>query len=77
METALDEETRRHKETEAALRKKDQRVKQMQMQVDEEHKNFVMAQDSVDRLSEKLNIYKRQVGEAVRPLHSFINQLIN
>jgi chromosome segregation ATPase len=64
METALDEETRRHKETEASLRKKDQRVKQMQLQVDEEHKNYVMAQDSVDRLVEKLNIYKRQIGEA-------------
>lgn len=61
----MDEETRRHKETEASLRKKEQRIKQMQLQVDEEHKNYVMAQDSVDRLVEKLNIYKRQIGEAV------------
>lgn len=65
----MDEETRRHKETEAALRKKDQRVKQMQMAVDEEHKNFCMAQDNADRLAEKLNIYKRQLGEAVSPLN--------
>ena len=36
------------------------------MQVDEEHKNFVMAQDTADRLLEKLNIQKRQLGEAVR-----------
>jgi chromosome segregation ATPase len=64
LETALDEETRRHKETEGALRKKDQRVKQMQMAVDEEHKNFCIAQDNADRLAEKLNIYKRQLGEA-------------
>lgn len=35
------------------------------MQVDEEHKNFVMAQDTADRLLEKLNIQKRQLGEAV------------
>jgi len=35
------------------------------MQIDEEHKNFVMAQDTADRLLEKLNIQKRQLGEAV------------
>lgn len=34
------------------------------MQVDEEHKHFVMAQDTADRLMEKLNIQKRQLGEA-------------
>jgi DNA repair exonuclease SbcCD ATPase subunit len=64
LETALDEETRRHKETQNTLRKKDRQVKEVQMQVDEEHKNFIMAQDTVDRLTEKLNIYKRQLGEA-------------
>lgn len=37
----------------------------MQMQIDEEHKNFIMAQDTADRLCEKLNIQKRQLGEAV------------
>jgi len=35
------------------------------MQIDEEHKNFIMAQDTADRLCEKLNIQKRQLGEAV------------
>jgi tRNA(Met) C34 N-acetyltransferase TmcA len=64
LETALDEETRRHKETQGALRKKDRRVKEMAMAVDEEHKQFIMAQDTVDRLTEKMNIFKRQLGEA-------------
>jgi len=64
LETALDEETRRHKETQNTLRKKDRQVKEVQMQVDEEHKGFIMAQDTVDRLTEKLNIYKRQLSEA-------------
>lgn len=68
LETALDEETRRHKETQNALRKKDRRIKEVQMAVDEEHKNFIMAQDTADRLMEKLNIQKRQLGEAVRIL---------
>lgn len=70
LETALDEETRRHKETQNALRKKDRRIKEMQMVVDEEHKNFIMAQDTADRLCEKLNIQKRQLGEAVSILHN-------
>ncbi|KAK6057954.1 hypothetical protein COOONC_04478, partial [Cooperia oncophora] len=64
LETALDEETRRHKETQNALRKKDRRIKEVQQLVDEEHKNFVMAQDTADRLQEKLNIQKRQLAEA-------------
>lgn len=64
LETALDEETRRHKETQSALRKKDRRIKEVQMQIDEEHKAFVMAQDTADRLGEKLNLMKRQMGEA-------------
>jgi chromosome segregation ATPase len=64
LETALDEETRRHKETQTALRKKDHRIKEVQMQVDEAHKNFVMAQDTADRLNEKCNLYKRQLAEA-------------
>ncbi|KAK6726143.1 hypothetical protein RB195_004452 [Necator americanus] len=66
LETALDEETRRHKETQNALRKKDRRIKEIQQLVDEEHKNFVMAQDTADRLQEKLNIQKTQFAEAVR-----------
>lgn len=64
LEVALDEETRRHKETQSALRKKDRRIKEVQMQIDEEHKVYVMAQDTADRLLEKLNIQKRQLGEA-------------
>uniref|UniRef100_A0A1I7WYF5 Uncharacterized protein n=1 Tax=Heterorhabditis bacteriophora TaxID=37862 RepID=A0A1I7WYF5_HETBA len=53
----------RHKETQNALRKKDRRIKEVQQLVDEEHKNFVMAQDTADRLTEKLNIQKRQLAE--------------
>jgi len=34
------------------------------MQVDEEHKNFAIAEDTVHHLNEKLNIYKKQLTEA-------------
>jgi len=64
LELSLDEETRRHKESQGLLRKKDRHVKELQMAVDEEHKMFVMAQDSSDRLCEKVNVYKRQLAEA-------------
>ena len=45
-----------------------QHITTTRAQVDEEHKNAVMAQDTADRLNEKLNIYKRQLGEAVSVL---------
>jgi len=64
LEVILDEETRRHKESQVTLRKKDRHAKELSMQVDEEHKLFVMAQDSSDRLVEKVNVYKRQLAEA-------------
>lgn len=65
LEVILDEETRRHKESQVTLRKKDRHAKELQMQVDEEHKLYVMAQDTSDRLAEKVGVYKRQLAEAV------------
>lgn len=65
LETALDEEARRHKETVVAVEKKIRKAREAQMQLEEEHSAFAMAEDTVNKLAEKLNIYKRQVAEAV------------
>jgi hypothetical protein len=65
LEQALDEETRRHKETVIALQKKDRKIKETKMQVDEERNAFLMVDDSVNRLNEKLNILKKQLADAV------------
>jgi len=60
----LDEETRRHKETILTVQKKERKIKETKMRVDEEHNAFMMAEDTVMRLNEKLNIFKRQVADA-------------
>jgi len=64
LETALDEETRRHKETVLTLNKKDRKIKEGRMQVQEEQAAVLMAEDTVAKLTEKLNIFKRQIAEA-------------
>jgi chromosome segregation ATPase len=64
LETALDEEARRHKETQIAMVKKERRIKEGLMQVEEERAATLMTQDTVDKLSDKMNIFKRQLAEA-------------
>lgn len=64
LETAVDEETRRHKETEITLQKKERRIKEGQMQLEEEHNAFLMTQDTVEKLVDKMNLLKRQVADA-------------
>lgn len=61
----MDEETRRHKETVLTLNKKDRKIKEGRMQVQEEQAAVLMAEDTVAKLTEKLNIFKRQIAEAV------------
>ncbi len=68
IELELDEERRRHAETTKILRKKERTVKEIQIQWEEDHKNVAMLQDSVEKLTQKLNVYKRQLQEQVRGL---------
>jgi len=63
IELELDEERRRHAETTKILRKKERTVKEIQIQWEEDHKNVAMLQDSVEKLTQKLNVYKRQLQE--------------
>ncbi len=71
MEVELDNEQRRHVETQKNMRKQDRRLKELVFQADEDHKAQERMQDMVDKLQNKIKIYKRQVEEAVsRPLHS-------
>lgn len=61
----LDEERRRHAETTKILRKKERQVKEIIIQGEEDHKNVSLLQDSVEKLTQKLNVYKRQLQEQV------------
>jgi len=63
MELELDEEKRRHAETIKILRKKERHVKEVMIQNEEDQKNVSLLQEMLDKTSQKLNIYKRQLTE--------------
>ena len=66
IELELYEERRRHAETTKILRKKERQVKEIIIQGEEDHKNVSLLQDSVEKLTQKLNVYKRQLQEQVQ-----------
>ncbi len=71
MEVELQNEQHHHNETQKSIRKQDRRMKELAVQADEDHKSQGRMQDMVDKLQNRIKIYKRQVEEAVsRPLHS-------
>lgn len=63
LECELDEERRHHQETIKILKKKERNVKELVMQCEEDHKNIQILQETLDKTYEKINIYKRQIGE--------------
>lgn len=63
VELESEEEKRRHAETEKILRKKEHRIKELLVQSEEDHKAVGILQDSVDKLTEKVKLYKRQLVE--------------
>ena len=65
IELELDEEKRRHAETIKILRKKERQVKEIIIAAEEDRKNAMVATEQVDKLSEKVKMYKRQLNETV------------
>lgn len=63
MELEMDEEKRRHAETIKILRKKERQLKEVMIQCEEDQKNIVLLQDSLEKTSQKVSIYKRQLTE--------------
>lgn len=66
MELEMDEEKRRHAETIKILRKKERQLKEVIIQCEEDQKNISLLQDSLEKCTQKVNIYKRQLSEQVR-----------
>ena len=66
IELELDEERRRHAETTKIMRKKERQIKEIMIQGEEDHKNVSLLQDSVEKLTQKVNLYKRQLQEQAR-----------
>ena len=76
LETELDNEQRRHAETQKNMRKADRRLKELAFQSDEDRKNQERLQDMVDKLQMKIKTYKRQVEEAVSFVHNMFPCLV-
>lgn len=66
LELELDEEKRRHAESIKILRKKERQVKEIMVQVEEDQTQIQALSDSLDKVNQKVNIYKRQLQEQVR-----------
>ncbi|ROT83633.1 myosin heavy chain [Penaeus vannamei] len=64
LEASLDDETRRHADSQKNLRKCERRIKELAFQTDEDKKNHDRMQDLVDKLQQKIKTYKRQIEEA-------------
>ncbi|TWW70437.1 Myosin-2 Myosin heavy chain 2 [Takifugu flavidus] len=65
LETELEAEQKRCSEAVKGVRKYERKVKELTYQSDEDKKNNIRLQDLVDKLQNKMKIYKRQAEEAV------------
>ncbi|PRD36533.1 UNVERIFIED_CONTAM: Paramyosin [Trichonephila clavipes] len=66
VEIEMEEEKRRHSETQKSMRKKENRLRELLLQTEDDHKTITMLNDAVEKLSEKVKMYKRQLDETVR-----------
>ncbi|XP_065162109.1 paramyosin, long form-like [Atheta coriaria] len=63
MECELDEEKRRHAETIKILRKKERTVKEIMIQCEEDQKNVILLQESLEKSNQKVMLFKKQLQE--------------
>lgn len=63
LELELEEEKRRHAETIKILRKKERTVKEVLVQCEEDQKNVILLQETLEKANAKINLYKRQLTE--------------
>merc|ERR1719264_1617164 len=63
LEEFLAKEKSMHVETTTALHKKESSVKALLLQSEEDRKNILILQESLERLNEKIKMYKRQLEE--------------
>merc|ERR1712025_1434740 len=63
LEIFLANEKKSHVETTTILHKKESSVKALLLQSEEDRKNIIILQESLDKLNEKIKMYKRQLEE--------------
>merc|ERR1712183_1122186 len=63
LETMINEEKKSHAATMTELHTKTRSIKELVLQSEEDRKNIIILQDSLDKLNEKIKMYKRQLEE--------------
>jgi len=63
LETMIDSEKKTHCMTMTELHKKEKSIKELLLQSEEDRKNILILQESLDKLNEKIKMYKRQLEE--------------
>merc|ERR1719342_1585649 len=59
----IDSEKKSHTLTMTELHKKERSIKELILQSEEDRKNILILQESLDKLNEKIKMYKRQLEE--------------
>ena len=73
LENTLHDEQRRHNEDSKAIRKQDKRIKELQMQVEDERKTQQSMADQNNVLHSKIKLFKQQLEEAVSLANYFLD----
>merc|ERR1719474_2652581 len=63
LETMINTEKKSHSVTMSELHKKERSIKELILQSEEDRKNILILQESLDKLNEKIKMYKRQLDE--------------
>jgi len=63
LETMIDSEKKSHSITMMEMHKRERSIKELILQSEEDRKNIIILQESLDKLNEKIKMYKRQLEE--------------
>merc|ERR1712112_444131 len=63
LEVMINEEKKAHSVTMTELQTKTRQIKELVLQSEEDRKNIIILQESLDKLNEKIKMYKRQLEE--------------
>merc|ERR1712228_211793 len=63
LEVMINEEKKSHAATMSELHTKTRSIKELILQSEEDRKNIIILQESLDKLNEKIKMYKRQLEE--------------
>lgn len=68
----LEGEQQRHAETAKAMRRQERRLKELTGQLEEDRTTHERMHDVIEKLHQKLKIYKRQIDDAVCNIHFYL-----